>query len=81
MVVEFCAGSGYVALPLACMFPECKFVLLDMKAPSLAIAEERVAAAKLTNVEIFCGFIDDYDRPFDVGIALHACGEVRFSRV
>jgi hypothetical protein len=34
-----------------------------------------VAAAKLSNVEIFCGFIDEYDQPFDVGIALHACGE------
>lgn len=38
-------------------------------------AEERIAAAQLTNVEIFCGFIDDYNKPFDVGIALHACGE------
>ncbi|OWZ21925.1 Glutathione S-transferase [Phytophthora megakarya] len=68
VVVEFCAGSGYVALPLACLFPQCTFVLLDKKEPSLAIAQ-------LTNVEIFCGFIDDYHKPFDVGIALHACGE------
>ncbi|TYZ69482.1 hypothetical protein PybrP1_007371 [[Pythium] brassicae (nom. inval.)] len=67
VVVEFCAGSGYVALPLACLFPQCTFVLLDKKEPSLAIG--------LTNVEIFCGFIDDYAKPFDVGIALHACGE------
>lgn len=76
----------------------------------LMTAKQRVDAARLTNVEIFCGFIDgthtaisecvgvsttlltvfdyctllclvspsyqiDYDRPFDVGIALHACGE------
>lgn len=57
-MVEFCAGSGYVALPLACLFPECTFVLLDKKERSLAIASERIAAAGLTNVEIFCGFID-----------------------
>ncbi|KAG6971020.1 hypothetical protein JG687_00002269 [Phytophthora cactorum] len=75
VVVEFCAGSGYVALPLACLFPQCRFVLLDKKEPSLAIAKERIAAAQLTNVEIFCGFIDDYHKNFDVGIALHACGE------
>ncbi|KAG7398048.1 hypothetical protein PHYBOEH_011779 [Phytophthora boehmeriae] len=75
VVVEFCAGSGYVALPLACLFPQCTFILLDKKEPSLAIAKERIAAAQLTNVEIFCGFIDDYEKPFDVGIALHACGE------
>jgi hypothetical protein len=36
-VVEFCAGSGYVALPLACLFPHCTFVMLDKKEPSLAI--------------------------------------------
>ncbi|CAI5731257.1 unnamed protein product [Peronospora farinosa] len=75
IVVEFCAGSGYVALPLACLFSHCTFVLLDKKEPSLAIAKERIAAAHLTNVEIFCGLIDDYCKPFDVGIALHACGE------
>jgi methylase of polypeptide subunit release factors len=56
--VEFCAGSGYVALPLACLFPACIFVLLDKKEGSLAIAKERIQAAGLQNVEIFCGMID-----------------------
>ncbi|EQC39495.1 hypothetical protein SDRG_02936 [Saprolegnia diclina VS20] len=75
VVVEFCAGSGYVALPLACQFPNCHFVLLDMKQPSLDIASERIALASLSNVSIFCGRVEEYDAPFDVGIALHACGE------
>ncbi|RLN98169.1 hypothetical protein BBJ28_00018029 [Nothophytophthora sp. Chile5] len=82
VVVEFCAGSGYVALPLACLFPQCTFVLLDKKEPSLAIGTNHrspcdllVQWRGLTNVEIFCGYIDDYSQPFDVGIALHACGE------
>ncbi|ETV94786.1 hypothetical protein H310_11741 [Aphanomyces invadans] len=74
-VVEFCAGSGYVALPLACLFPKCQFVLLDMKKPSLDIAHERIKAAGLTNVTVFCGKVDEYTDTFDVGIALHACGE------
>ncbi|KAF0693014.1 Aste57867_15963 [Aphanomyces stellatus] len=74
-VVEFCAGSGYVALPLACLFPNCHFVLLDMKKPSLDIAYERITSSGLTNVSVFCGKVDDYDAAFDVGIALHACGE------
>ena len=38
-------------------------------------AKERIAAAQLTNVKTFCGFIDEYHEHFDVGIALHACGE------
>jgi hypothetical protein len=37
VVVEFCAGSGYVALPMACLFPTCTFILLDMKQRSLDI--------------------------------------------
>ncbi|OQR92230.1 glutathione S-transferase C-terminal domain-containing protein [Achlya hypogyna] len=78
VVVEFCAGSGYVALPLACQFPRCHFVLLDMKKPSLDIADERIARAGLTNVSVFCGRVEEYTAPFDVGIALHACGEVSF---
>ncbi|ETV71929.1 hypothetical protein, variant 1 [Aphanomyces astaci] len=74
-VVEFCAGSGYVALPLACLFPKCHFVVLDMKKPSLDIAHERINASGLTNVSVFCGKVDEYMDSFDVGIALHACGE------
>ncbi|RHY26106.1 hypothetical protein DYB25_012510 [Aphanomyces astaci] len=57
-VVEFCAGSGYVALPLACLFPKCHFVVLDMKKPSLDIAHERINASGLTNVSVFCGKVD-----------------------
>ncbi|OQS03015.1 glutathione S-transferase C-terminal domain-containing protein, partial [Thraustotheca clavata] len=75
VVVEFCAGSGYVALPLACQFPKCSFVLLDMKQPSLDIALERIELAGLKNVSIFCGRVEEFKSAFDVGIALHACGE------
>lgn len=48
IVVEFCAGSGYVALPLACLFPQCTFVLLDKKEPSLAIG----AAALFSSIVV-----------------------------
>jgi hypothetical protein len=30
-VVEFCAGSGYIALPLAQLYPNIEFVIIDMK--------------------------------------------------
>ena len=36
-IVEFCAGSGSVALVLAHLYPSCAFVILDMKQPSLDI--------------------------------------------
>ena len=52
-VVEFCAGAGYVALPLAALYPTTVAVtLLDMKEQSLVIARNRLRAARLTNVAI-----------------------------
>ena len=42
-VVEFCAGSGFCALPLAYLFPQVQFVLVDRKRKSMDIAEIRLS--------------------------------------
>lgn len=73
-VCEFCAGSGFICLPLAAMYPTVEFVLLDRKGKSLEIGKERIQAAGLSNVRVVDGDIADYNEPFHVGIALHACG-------
>eukprot|EP00301_Raphidiophrys_heterophryoidea_P024056 c7689_g1_i1.p1 GENE.c7689_g1_i1~~c7689_g1_i1.p1 ORF type:complete len:369 (+),score=87.92 c7689_g1_i1:77-1108(+) len=75
-IVEFCASSGYIAIPLAKKFPNCQFVLLDMKETSIAIAHMRVRQAGVQNVRVVQGLVQDWNERFDVGIALHACGEV-----
>jgi hypothetical protein len=74
-VVEFCAGSGYVALPLGCMAPEVSVCLVDMKAPSLCIGERRIAGSGLGG-RASCRLmrIEDWAEPFQLGVALHACG-------
>ena len=46
-----------------------------MKQRSLDLAATRAAAAGLTNVQTWCGDITEYDAPFGLGLALHACGE------
>lgn len=74
VVVEFCAGSGFVCIPLAVLYPQVQFILLDKKSASLQIAKKRVNEAKLSNVNIIEQNISDFDEDFDVGIALHACG-------
>jgi hypothetical protein len=33
-----------------------------------------IKAAGLKNVRVVCASIEDFHEPFDVGIALHACG-------
>ena len=50
-VVEFCSGSGHVALPLAHLRPALESVtLVDLNPVAIERARERAAAAALTGV-------------------------------
>ena len=49
-VVDFCSGTGNLLLPLAALFPRCRFHAIEMKPNAVAILLARAAAAKLTNV-------------------------------
>jgi len=75
-VIEFCCGSGHVALPLAALYPSVHFILLDNRPPSIRQAEERSAAANFHNVTCRCEDLHDFpdSETFHLGIALHACG-------
>lgn len=52
----------------------CMHAGVEMKAAACAILRHRVALAGLPNVSVFCGMIEHYAQPFDVALALHACG-------
>ena len=73
-IVDFAAGSGPLGLPLAAMLPWVTVTFVELKKRSLDIARERAKEAGLTNVRFFEGDIQAFSEPFDVGIALHACG-------
>lgn len=84
-IVEFCAGSGFVALPLAWLLREyascLDIVLVDWKGPSLDIAHTRIEALNRCNDGILNGVvrvveqdIATYDEHFHLGLSLHACG-------
>jgi hypothetical protein len=45
-----------------------------MKPAALALLQQRAEAAGLTNVSTFTGMIEQYSQPFELGLALHACG-------
>jgi hypothetical protein len=45
-----------------------------MKPAALQLLQTRAAAAGLANVAVFEGMIEQFRQPFDVGLALHACG-------
>jgi hypothetical protein len=50
IVVDFGSGSGNLTLPLAAAFPHLLFVLVDQKKHPLAMADERIQQANLSNV-------------------------------
>ena len=73
-IVDFAGGSGQVGLPLAALLPWAKVTVVELKKQSLDIARERAAAASLSNVAFFEGDLCSFAQPFDLGMALHACG-------
>jgi hypothetical protein len=75
-VVDFCGGSGHLALVLGATLPHLRFVVVDFNANALRIADERAARLGLTNVTTVCGDVASYAPPADfaLGLALHACG-------
>ncbi|XP_077300678.1 glutathione S-transferase C-terminal domain-containing protein homolog [Arctopsyche grandis] len=73
-IVDFCSGGGHLGILLAYLLPSCQIVLLENKEQSLSRAQVRVEALSLTNVTFVQCNLDFFTGPFDIGVALHACG-------
>lgn len=73
-IVDFGSGSGNMTLPLAYLFPEHHFVAIDMKDKSIALLEAKAREAGIGNLQGQVGMIETYEDAFDIGLALHACG-------
>lgn len=74
-IVDFGGGTGALAVPLAKMMPDCSVTIVDVSKHSLGIAVKRAREAGLTNLSTWHGDIRDFKTVFDLGLALHACGE------
>lgn len=75
IVVDFGAGSGHLSLPLAYLHPDITVWLVDLNEYGLGLARKRAEQAGLANVRFFVGRVTEFEERFDVGFALHACGE------
>jgi methyltransferase family protein len=75
VIVDFCSGSGHLSIPMAYRFPDCHFILVERNPVPVEIGNKRVKDSGLTNIEFCNSYIQDFQRDFDMGIALHACGE------
>ena len=73
-VIEFKSGSklldvgtggGFPGIPLAIMFPECSFHLVDSIAKKLKVVDEVVAGLGLTNVKTTHSRVEDINEQYD----------------
>ncbi|CAG9465817.1 unnamed protein product [Pedinophyceae sp. YPF-701] len=73
-VVDFATGTGNLCLPLAHEFPSWEFLGVEMKPAAVDLFRRRAADAGLANVRGVVGMIEAFEEPFDIALALHACG-------
>lgn len=50
-ILDFGTGGGFPGIPLAIMFPECQFTLIDGTGKKILVANEVIKALQLKNVE------------------------------
>lgn len=62
-------GGGFPGIPLAILFPECKFLLIDSIGKKVRVAEDIARRIGLTNVECLQERVEDEKRQFDFVIS------------
>lgn len=62
-------GGGFPGIPLAILFPECHFTLLDSVGKKLKVAQEVANSINLNNVEFLHARIEEISTKFDFVIS------------
>ncbi|MCQ2344514.1 MAG: 16S rRNA (guanine(527)-N(7))-methyltransferase RsmG [Paludibacteraceae bacterium] len=68
-LIDVGTGGGFPGIPLAILFPECHFTLLDSIGKKLKVAQEVASAIGLTNVEFIHSRIEEISTKFDFVIS------------
>ena len=58
-------GGGFPGIPLAILFPECRFLLIDSIGKKIRVAEDIARRIGLSNVECLQERVEDEKRQFD----------------
>ena len=64
-VMDVGTGGGFPGIPLAILFPDCQFLLIDSIGKKIKVASEIAQALGLTNVECKQERVEDEKRKFD----------------
>ena len=65
-VLDLGTGGGFPGIPLAIMYPEVKFTLLDSVAKKIKVVKEVAASLKLENVIVVHSRAEDYKGRYDL---------------
>lgn len=68
-IVDVGCGGGFPGIPLAIMYPECKFLLVDRIGKKVKVAEEVAKAIGLNNVEFRHAGIEEVKEKFDYAVS------------
>ncbi len=64
-ILDVGTGGGFPGIPLAILFPQCRFTLVDSVGKKIKVASEIAKAIGLTNVECIQERIEDEKRQYD----------------
>lgn len=64
-ILDVGTGGGFPGIPLAILFPECEFTLVDSVGKKIRVASEIAKALGLKNVECIQERVEDEKRKFD----------------
>lgn len=64
-IIDVGTGGGFPGIPLAIMFPECHFTLVDSINKKLTVASEVAKAIGLNNVEFVHGRVEDVKEKYE----------------
>ncbi|XP_062902895.1 glutathione S-transferase C-terminal domain-containing protein isoform X4 [Mobula hypostoma] len=73
-IVDFCSGGGHLGIVLAHTLSSCQVILVENKEESLVRARDRCDVLGLQNIWFLQTNLDYFTGPFQIGVALHACG-------
>lgn len=64
-ILDVGTGGGFPGIPLAILFPNCRFTLIDSIGKKIKVAQEVAKALELSNVECIQERAEDEKRKFD----------------